>query len=178
MTRYEYKAIPPPTRGEKARGAKTPADRFAHAMTSLMNEMGAEGWEYIRADTLPAEERAGFTRKVTVYQNLLTFRRALPPAQEKSGPKAQATENSNPESFGPENSGPEHSGPPHPAAREPAGIPMVALKTREAAPSQAAPATAPRISVRDDQAAPRAPTVKLGAAARLPGAGEKPTSGK
>jgi len=41
-----------------------------------MNEMGSEGWEYVRSDTLPCEERSGFTSKITVYQNLLVFRRA------------------------------------------------------------------------------------------------------
>ena len=89
MTGYEYKVIPAPTRGEKARGAKTPADRFALTLTNLMNEMGADGWEYIRADTLPAEERAGLTRKVTVYQNLLVFRRARVPAPKSAMPPLQ-----------------------------------------------------------------------------------------
>lgn len=75
MQRYEYKVIPAPNRGEKARGLKTTGDRFAHAMTLLLNEMAADGWEYVRADTLPCEERTGLTGRNNTYQNLLTFRR-------------------------------------------------------------------------------------------------------
>jgi hypothetical protein len=40
-----------------------------------MNELAQDGWEYLRADTLPAEERSGLTSKTTVYHNLLVFRR-------------------------------------------------------------------------------------------------------
>ena len=77
MPIYEYKVIPAPRRGEKTRGAKTTADRFAHALTQVMNELGRDGWEYLRADTLPCEERVGLTGKSTAFQNMLVFRRAL-----------------------------------------------------------------------------------------------------
>lgn len=85
MQRYEYKVVPSPRKGEKARGARTTSDRFALALTSLMNKLGAEGWEYLRADALPCDERVGFTGSKTTYQNILVFRRvieaeaALPP---------------------------------------------------------------------------------------------------
>jgi hypothetical protein len=77
MPRYEYKVVPAPKKGEKARGVKTSEDRFAHALNTLMNQLGADGWEYLRADSLPAEERSGFTGRTTVVQNLLIFRRTL-----------------------------------------------------------------------------------------------------
>lgn len=78
MQRYEYKVIPAPRRGEKSRGVKTTEDRFALALTSVMNDLGREGWEYIRADTLPVDERAGFTGGTkTSFQNLLVFRRLI-----------------------------------------------------------------------------------------------------
>lgn len=79
MTRYEYKIIPAPQRGVKAKGAKTTEARFAHALTELMNELGREGWEYQRSDTLPCEERVGLTGRTTRFQNMLVFRRALVP---------------------------------------------------------------------------------------------------
>ncbi len=41
MPRYEYKVVPSPRKGEKARDAKTTPDRFALALTSLMNKLGA-----------------------------------------------------------------------------------------------------------------------------------------
>jgi hypothetical protein len=77
MQRFEYKVIPAPKRGEKARGVRTTEERFAHALTSLMNALGAEGWDYVRADALPCEERVGLTGTKTTFQNVLVFRRVL-----------------------------------------------------------------------------------------------------
>lgn len=75
MQHFEYRVVPAPRRGEKARGLKSTEDRFAHALTQLMNDLAREGWEYLRADTLPCEERSGLTGKSTTFQNLLVFRR-------------------------------------------------------------------------------------------------------
>lgn len=74
---YEYKVIPAPARGEKERGLKTGVERFAFTLTQVMNELARDGWEYWRAETLPAEERTGLTSKTTVFHNLLVFRRAV-----------------------------------------------------------------------------------------------------
>ncbi len=73
---YEYKVIPAPTRGQKAKGIKAPEGRFANALEIEMNRLGAEGWEYLRADTLPHEERNGLTGSSTSYRSVLVFRRA------------------------------------------------------------------------------------------------------
>ena len=78
---FEYKVIPAPTRGRRVKGVKTPADRFARALEDAINALAAEGWEYLRTDTLPAEERQGITGRTTVYQNMLVFRRAVETAQ-------------------------------------------------------------------------------------------------
>lgn len=93
MPSYEYRVVPAPQRGEKAKGAKTTTDRFAHALTRLMNDLGRDGWEYLRADTLPCEERVGFTGRTTAFHHLLVFRRTLtegeasrPAAAEAPGP--------------------------------------------------------------------------------------------
>lgn len=77
MQIFEYKVVPAPNRGEKERGLKTGADRFAHTLGATINELARQGWEYLRADTLPCEERSGLTGKTTVYHNLLVFRRPL-----------------------------------------------------------------------------------------------------
>jgi hypothetical protein len=77
MQRFEYKVIPAPKRGEKARGVKTTEERFAYALTLLMNELGADGWDYVRADALPCEERVGLTGTKTTFQNVLVFRRMI-----------------------------------------------------------------------------------------------------
>lgn len=76
MQRYEYQVVPAPRKGEKARGLKSVEERFAFALTGLMNRMGAQGWEYLRADTLPMDERVGLTGSKTTFQSLLVFRRA------------------------------------------------------------------------------------------------------
>ncbi len=77
MQVFEYKVIPAPVRGQKARTARTADERFALAMTNAINAEAREGWEYLRSDMLPSEERSGLTRRTTVYHNLLVFRRPL-----------------------------------------------------------------------------------------------------
>ncbi len=77
MQQFEYRVVPAPRRGEKTRAARTTPDRFAHALTSLMNDLARDGWEYLRADTLPCEERVGLTGRTTTFQNMLIFRRTL-----------------------------------------------------------------------------------------------------
>lgn len=76
MPIYEYKVVPAPKRGLKAKGLKTGEARFANALQQVMNDLGAQGWEYQRTDTLPLEERQGLTGKTTSFQNMLVFRRA------------------------------------------------------------------------------------------------------
>ncbi|KAJ55730.1 hypothetical protein ACMU_13670 [Actibacterium mucosum KCTC 23349] len=77
MPTFEYKVVPAPVKGTKAKGAKTTQARFAVALGDLMNDLGAAGWEYLRADTLPCETRQGLTGKTTVFQNMLVFRRVV-----------------------------------------------------------------------------------------------------
>lgn len=76
MPFYEYKVVPAPEKAPKAKGLKGPA-KFAFALETVMNTMGADGWEYHRAETLPDEERKGFTGRVSVTRNVLIFRREL-----------------------------------------------------------------------------------------------------
>ncbi len=96
MQRFEYKVIPAPKRGEKARGVKTTEDRFAYALTVLMNDLGAEGWDYVRADALPCEERTGFTGTKTTFQNVLVFRRVLAAVEERPATRLLLSEPSPP----------------------------------------------------------------------------------
>ncbi|MDO5705732.1 MAG: DUF4177 domain-containing protein [Paracoccus sp. (in: a-proteobacteria)] len=77
MKNYEYTVIPAPERGERIKGLKTPGERYAHSLSGEINRMAADGWEYLRVETLPSEERSGLTGRQTVYLNLLVFRRAV-----------------------------------------------------------------------------------------------------
>ena len=72
---YEYKVVPAPAKGIKAKGVKGAEARFAQAMEQLMNDMAADGWDFQRSETLPSEERSGLTSSQTVWRNLLVFRR-------------------------------------------------------------------------------------------------------
>jgi len=90
MQQYEYRVVPAPKRAEKVKGAKTTPDRFAHALTQVMNEAGRDGWEYLRADTLPCEERVGLTGRTTTFQHMLVFRRPLVTPQSQSSAQTPA----------------------------------------------------------------------------------------
>ncbi|KJS45353.1 MAG: hypothetical protein VR71_02840 [Roseovarius sp. BRH_c41] len=77
MPLYEYKVLPAPTRGRKAPGVKTPEARFALGVEDLLNDMARAGWEYLRTDILPSEERQGLTSTHTVYRSVSVFRREV-----------------------------------------------------------------------------------------------------
>lgn len=100
--RYEYIAIPAPNRAEKTKDARTPAERYGLTLTAELNRMAQDGWDYVRAETLPSEERSGLTGRTTVYHNVLVFRRplvvapaplpAIAPPTEPETPQDPATE--------------------------------------------------------------------------------------
>lgn len=84
MTIYDYKVIPAPSRGLKARGVKSAEARFAFALQEAINELARQGWEYVRAETLPSEERQGLTGTTTTFRNVLVFRKELDPATDET----------------------------------------------------------------------------------------------
>jgi len=76
MAVFEYKVIPAPVSGKRAKGVKGADGRFANALSETINELAAAGWEYQRAESLPSVERKGITRKRhESFQNVLVFRR-------------------------------------------------------------------------------------------------------
>ena len=79
---WEYKVMPAPAKGQKARGIKGPAGRFAHALQVALNTEAAEGWEFWRAETLPSEERSGLTGSQTIWRHVMIFRRPVEEADE------------------------------------------------------------------------------------------------
>jgi len=74
---FEYKVVPAPAKGTKAKGVKTPQGRFAVTIEQLLNDMGADGWEFQRAELLPSEERQGLTGSATHWRNVMVFRRPV-----------------------------------------------------------------------------------------------------
>lgn len=75
MPIYEYKVVPAPAKGVKVKTVKTAEGRFALSIEAVLNDMGAAGWEYLRAELLPSEERSGLTGSTTNWRNVLVFRR-------------------------------------------------------------------------------------------------------
>lgn len=74
---YEYKVVPAPARTAKVKGLKTPGERFAHLLEACVNAEAADGWEFQRSETLPCEERKGFTGIAKTFQSVLIFRRRV-----------------------------------------------------------------------------------------------------
>jgi hypothetical protein len=90
MQAFEYKVVPAPHKGTKAKGVKTPEQRFANSLEITLNELAAQGWEYQRAELLPSDERAGLTGSTTNWRNVLVFRRALAVGNTASAPSLSA----------------------------------------------------------------------------------------
>lgn len=95
MAQFEYKVVPAPVKPAKVKGMKRADERFARTLGEVMNSMATEGWEYLRAEALPCEERKGLVgRTTTVFVNLLVFRRPLAAPRQGQAPEvtAQAAE--------------------------------------------------------------------------------------
>ena len=77
MTQYDYKVVPAPRRAKKIRGIKGTEELFAHTLTDAINEVARQGWEYVRAEHLPAEGPRGWFRSAAAgEQTVLVFRGA------------------------------------------------------------------------------------------------------
>jgi len=75
-TPWEYKAVPAPHRARRFRGVKGRAEAFARTVEAAIGEEAVEGWEFLRADSMPCEERAGwFGGRRTEWRTVLVFRR-------------------------------------------------------------------------------------------------------
>jgi hypothetical protein len=73
MPDHEYRVLAAPDRATKARDKG--ADPFAQAVQDVLNAEARDGWEFIRAETLPQVERSGLTGTKTGFKTLLVFRR-------------------------------------------------------------------------------------------------------
>jgi hypothetical protein len=139
MAQYEYKVVPAPTKGAKAPGLKTAEARFASTIEGTLNTQAAEGWEYLRTDILPSDERQGLTGTHTVYRTLMVFRRTKAAEDSAAGEMITAAQDMA-EAVSPGASGP--SGAPNASStqrrREPAA-PMIQPSRADPAPVPDAP---------------------------------------
>ena len=63
MPRYEYKVVTAPRTPTKVRGIRGDEARFALTLEAAINAAAAEGWEFVRAETLPCEHRGWLRRR-------------------------------------------------------------------------------------------------------------------
>ena len=148
MPSHEYRVVPAPRRGVKAKGARTPEERFARAVEAEMNRMATEGWEFVRSDTLPSEQKPGwFSRPVTVSQTLLVFRRALAEAQAPRAPMPPPVALTPPASV---------ASPPAPAASRFTPLPTAPDAANITAAAAVPPAT-PALTLVGDRSVPAEP---------------------
>lgn len=78
--RYIYRCLPAPRRVKRARGQRSPADALVAAMEAAIAEQAEAGWEYVRADLVPMESKAGlFGGWKESRQGVLVFRRPAAP---------------------------------------------------------------------------------------------------
>jgi hypothetical protein len=126
MTHYDYKVIPAPKKVKRVKGISGADELFAHTLTDAINEVARQGWEYVRAERLPAEAPRGWLRAAQAEeQAVLVFRRA----RESLGPRlAYAPE-------APAALPPEPEAPRAVAAAERAAVDRMALRFRRSEPS-------------------------------------------
>jgi len=77
MAHYEYRCVAAPRKAKSFKGVRRHEDQFASVLGEIMNEMAASDWEYLRAESLPCEEKSGLTSRVESYQSVLVFRRRI-----------------------------------------------------------------------------------------------------
>jgi len=78
----EYKCVGAPERPKRKRGAKSRSDRVAVAMQEIIDAEAVDGWEYLRTDLVPVEEKSGlFGRTQEVHRAILVFHRGHAKAQ-------------------------------------------------------------------------------------------------
>lgn len=73
MPDHEYRVRPAPDRAAKSRDKGE--DAHARALADILNAEARQGWEFVRAETLPMKERAGLTGTRLGFRTLLVFRR-------------------------------------------------------------------------------------------------------
>jgi hypothetical protein len=84
MSFFDYKVVPAPRKAKRVKGVRAGEELFALTLTDAINEQSRQGWEYVRAESLPAETPGGWFRKtVAPDQTGRVFRRP----REQLGPR-------------------------------------------------------------------------------------------
>lgn len=162
---YEYKCVGAPERPRKQRGARSRSDRVAVAMQEIITAEAVDGWEYLRTDLVPVEEKSGFfSRAHEVHRAVMVFRRDQAPARPAAQRLSGTADRDTPMRDIPGRDAPSRNLPPRDAtagfepAPEPArgGEGRFSLAAERGAPATAAPAATEPASrgTRDEPPAP------------------------
>jgi hypothetical protein len=124
MSYFDYKVVPAPRRAKRVKGVHG-AELFALTLTDAINEQARQGWEYVRAESLPSETPAGwFRRAVAGEETVLVFRRP----REQLGPRLAAVAEP---AAAPREAPPEAPRPPAAAERGPLSERIVGVTRRD-----------------------------------------------
>lgn len=94
MTSYEYKVTPAPKKLRRVKGMSGTPELLAAMIAEAVNAAAREGWEYVRAESLPVSEPGGwFRRGAEVVETVLIFRRP----RETVGPRLASAARAEPE---------------------------------------------------------------------------------
>lgn len=122
MTGYTYKTVAAPRRLKKVKGVKGQDALLAHSVEELIAVEAAQGWEYLRSDTFPVEEKGGMFSKAAVTDRaVLIFRKPIAvqraqPAQRQAAPaQPVAAQPAAPQPIAPQAAAPQPTAPPQPA---------------------------------------------------------------
>src|SRR5690625_1018622 len=89
---YEYKCVGAPEEPRRQRGVRAWSDRAALAMQEVITAEAVDGWEYLRTDLLPVEEKDGFfSRARRTQRAVLIFRREIGEAPRGRAAERQGT---------------------------------------------------------------------------------------
>jgi hypothetical protein len=75
MTEYEYRVIPAPAKPVQGKKGIGESDRFASIFAEMLNDMGREGWLYVRTDTVTERHGRWPFRRWTETRELVVFQR-------------------------------------------------------------------------------------------------------
>lgn len=88
MSSAEYKTVPAPRRVKKIKGVKGPEATLAKMVEEIISEQASSGWDYVRTDTFPVEEKPGwFASRETILKGVMVFRRGGQPSQAAPSPQ-------------------------------------------------------------------------------------------
>lgn len=130
---YEYKCVGAPEEPRRQRGVRAWSDRVALAMQEVIAAEAVDGWEYLRTDILPVEEKDGlFSRVRRIKRAVLIFRRELGDAPRRHAAEHQGSiQGTTPGAILADDSSPRPS-----AGQKQPGIQLSAERSIPAPPSQ------------------------------------------